>query len=530
MRNRRRGVILLLVLVTVSLLALAIGYFAQLMLNEHRAAQTSSRQSQARTFAESGAEVARQFLDRLPQDQQTAGGLYDNSQRFYNQVVADDDSARDRGRFSIVAPKLDDGTATTITGVRYGLLDESAKINLATILSYDNSSGSSSTTTSSDGDDAADNTNAHAMLMGLPGMTDEVADAILDWIDADDTPREQGAESEYYTGLQPAYAPRNAPPTSIEELLLVKGVTPELLFGYDAVKMGYSSSDSVSGVVSGIGTDGSMDHGWAAYLTMWSAESTLKPSDGTPKINVNQSDLSSLYSELNSVFDQKQAEFIVAYRLGGGTADGSGNLDASKLDGASGRNQIGNMLDLVGAAAIRLQPSSGNASGAGELVTLANPFTSDTAAMNEYLPLLFDNCTTISGAAIPGRININQASRIVLLSIPNMTSDMVDQIISNRTPDPASSTAQADRTCPAWPLIEGIMPLATMKLILPYITAGGSVYRAQIIGHFDKGTPSTRLEVMIDATQHPAQVLFWKDMPNDFRFAGEASGGTANEH
>ena len=54
MRNRRRGVILLLVLVTVSLLALAIGYFAQLMLNEHRAAQTSSRQSQARTFAESG--------------------------------------------------------------------------------------------------------------------------------------------------------------------------------------------------------------------------------------------------------------------------------------------------------------------------------------------------------------------------------------------------------------------------------------------------------------------------------------------
>ncbi len=74
------------------------------------------------------------------------------------------------------------------------------------------------------------------------------------------------------------------------------------------------------------------------------------------------------------------------------------------------------------------------------------------------------------------------------------------------------------------------MPLATMKLILPYITAGGSVYRAQIIGHFDKGTPSTRLEVMIDATQHPAQVLFWKDMPNDFRFAGETSGGTANEH
>ena len=53
-----------------------------------------------------------------------------------------------------------------------------------------------------------------------------------------------------------------------------------------------------------------------------------------------------------------------------------------------------------------------------------------------------------------------------------------------------------------------------MKTMLPYVTAGGSVYRAQIIGHFDKGNPVARLEVMLDATQHPTQVLFWKDMSN----------------
>ena len=166
-------------------------------------------------------------------------------QRFSSQLVADDDSPRDRGRFTIVAPKIDD---TAVTGARYGLQDESAKINLATILNLRSIQRSPAMAD----DSAADNTNAHAILMGLPGMTDDTADAILDWIDADDTPRDQGAESDFYGSLDNGYTPRDRPPVSIEELLLVRGVTPELLFGYDAVKMGYSSSDSVSAAISGV--------------------------------------------------------------------------------------------------------------------------------------------------------------------------------------------------------------------------------------------------------------------------------------
>src|SRR5208283_1257691 len=108
--HRRRGMILLLVLIVVTILSLAVITFAGLMLTERQGAITSSRQSQARTFAESGAEVARQFLDRYPDDLQTAGGVYDNAQRFSNQLVADDSLARDRGRFSVVAPKYDDTT------------------------------------------------------------------------------------------------------------------------------------------------------------------------------------------------------------------------------------------------------------------------------------------------------------------------------------------------------------------------------------------------------------------------------------
>ena len=314
----------------------------------------------------------------------------------------------------------------------------------------------------------------------------------------------------------------------------MNGVTPELLFGYDAVKMGYSSSDSVSAAISGVATDGSMDHGWAAYLTLWSAESTLK-ADGTPKINLNQSDMQTLYTQLSAVLDPSWAAFIVAYRQGGGTADGSGNLDTSQL--GQGHQHHRQPVGPGRRHGFGLPPggtSSGGTSGStrGPRGTvLKNPFTTDTAAMSEYLPQLFDNCTTVSGTAIPGRININQAPRTVLMCIPGMTSDLADQIISNRQPDPASSSAQADQTCPAWPLIEGIMPLATMKAMLPYITAGGSVYRAQIIGHFDKGNPVARLEVMLDATQHPTRVLFWKDMSHlTGGFPGESSGTLTGEH
>jgi len=58
-----------------------------------------------------------------------------------------------------------------------------------------------------------------------------LSDSILDWIDKDDEHRLNGAESEYYEGLPRAYKAKNAPFDALEELLLVKGVTPELFYG-----------------------------------------------------------------------------------------------------------------------------------------------------------------------------------------------------------------------------------------------------------------------------------------------------------
>ena len=40
-----------------------------------------------------------------------------------------------------------------------------------------------------------------------------------------------------------------------------------------------------------------------------------------------------------------------------------------------------------------------------------------------------------------------------------------------------------------------------MKKLMSLVTSGGSVYRAQVVGFFDKGGPAERVEVLIDAVE-----------------------------
>ena len=58
-----------------------------------------------------------------------------------------------------------------------------------------------------------------------------VSDSIQDWIDADDNTRPAGAESDFYQGLTPPYYAKNAPLDDIEELQLIKGVSPLMFKG-----------------------------------------------------------------------------------------------------------------------------------------------------------------------------------------------------------------------------------------------------------------------------------------------------------
>jgi general secretion pathway protein K len=56
-----------------------------------------------------------------------------------------------------------------------------------------------------------------------------IANAIADWEDPDDEMRSPGgAETGYYSSLDPLYAPANAPFASVATLRLVKGITPKI--------------------------------------------------------------------------------------------------------------------------------------------------------------------------------------------------------------------------------------------------------------------------------------------------------------
>lgn len=68
--------------------------------------------------------------------------------------------------------------------------------------------------------------------LGLEGEArDIVVDSILDWRDPDDFYRLNGAENDYYQSLPEPYECKNGPLDSLEELLLVRGVTPQLFDG-----------------------------------------------------------------------------------------------------------------------------------------------------------------------------------------------------------------------------------------------------------------------------------------------------------
>jgi len=63
------------------------------------------------------------------------------------------------------------------------------------------------------------------------GEKDTIVDAILDWRDSDELHRLNGAESDYYQSLPKPYRSKNGPFDSVSELLLVRGVTPEIYYG-----------------------------------------------------------------------------------------------------------------------------------------------------------------------------------------------------------------------------------------------------------------------------------------------------------
>jgi DNA uptake protein ComE-like DNA-binding protein len=187
---------------------------------------------------------------------------------------------------------------------------------------------------------------------------------------------------------------------------------------------------------------------------------------------------------------------------------------------ASGNVRLTSLLDLIGATAQVVQR------GVVTAVTVTSPFAEDPNSMQSYLPQLLENLTTIASPSIPGRININQAPRELLMGIPNMDGILLEQIISYR--DIQVGINKPEQTLETWLLGQGFIDLAKMKQLMPLITTGGDVYRARVVGYFDSGGPISRLEVIIDASQSPPAVRRrWEldELGQDTAYSVENLGG-----
>jgi DNA uptake protein ComE-like DNA-binding protein len=510
MKTPRRGLVLVVVLIVIVMLALAANTYCTLMLSENQAAFYSGRRIQSRVLAESGVETVLWFLGETEESQREYGGLYNNAGYFQNRVVRQEDDVQ--GMFTISTASF--ASNGDYEGTRFGLQDESAKINLNALLAAD---------AQQDG-----GRDLLVKALGTVGMTETLADRILDFIDDDDEPREFGAEIDYYAPL--GLKPKNGPLESLEELLLIPDVHWSLVFGRDLNRNGVIDPEEQQ--LEGTFYDDQPEQlrrGWSSLLTIYSAEKNLNP-QGQQKIDLNNNDLQDLYNKLKEVFDERWATFIVAYRQNGPTTAKSdmqpqartGELDFDR----PGRARLNTVLDLVG---VNVTVQFKNETE----VLLATPFPNpeeDPGAAALFLPKLWDHVAVKTQPVIPGRVNINLAPRMILEALPGIGEErkaaIVDAILGRR--DPELPGADSPHRYETWLLSEGIVNLEEMKQMLPFVCVRGSVYRADVLGYFSDDGPAARIEAILDASRAKPRLLFWRDISHlGTKSAMEAAQGTA---
>jgi general secretion pathway protein K len=197
-----RGIALIIVMVVITFFSILVAGFSYSMKVETRLARNSGFDSEMDWLGRSGIELAKYVLGQqrtIPNEpydslnQKWAGGPGNS-----NSVLADvrlDDLAIGNG---IVSVKITD-------------CERKLNINMAdeVVLSH-----------------------ALSVIGVDPADSSTIVGSILDWIDTDHDLHVGGAESDYYEGFQDRpYVAKNGPIDDINELLLVKGVTPELFWG-----------------------------------------------------------------------------------------------------------------------------------------------------------------------------------------------------------------------------------------------------------------------------------------------------------
>lgn len=528
-RTDRGGFFLVLVLIVIVVATMAVYSFTDLMVAYDDAAYLSGDLVQARVTVESATEALRLTLAQPADNLNDLGGVFNNPQLFQAVTVSADLEQENLSNYSVIAP----GLSPTIgyAGIRFGLQDESAKLNVNTLTVLEENSALFEAglalvgQSSEEGSDVVALGIAESLLMALPGMTEDTVDAILDWLDEDDEAREFGAEAEYYNQLPTPYSPANGPLQTVEELLLVRGVTPNLLFGADVNRNGVIDADEQQRF--GVTADTPGAFGWASYLTVHGAEANRR-SDGSPRVNVNQDDLEILYEELTDALgDDLFASYIAAYRINGqsdsvaaaltamsGENNGSAANNADAEDGGVWTADLISEIDLTGGGGTSLTQvldliGSSVTVGQGDRAKkYSAPFGVDPISLSATLPILMDALSTQSAEVMPGRLNLNECPAELLYGIPLLSAEVVESLLEARD----AGSDDPNRQFETWPLVEGLVTLEQMRLLLPLWTGGGDVYSAQIIGYFEASGVSHRADVVIDATTINPKVIAWRDL------------------
>jgi competence ComEA-like helix-hairpin-helix protein len=290
-----------------------------------------------------------------------------------------------RGQFSVFhRGRPDEGG-----GVLYGVSDEESRLNI---------------------------NNASADELGkLYQITPDIVAAIMDWRDEDNAVSPGGAEAEYYLSLQPPYLPRNGPIQTIRELLMVRGISPQLLLARDRQQNGLLESSD--GPLTD-NPDDILDLGWAGLLTVDSSINNLNAA-GAERVNIQSADEAALTGVKGITSDIAKA--IIAYRA---------------------RNRFSSIADLLDVVAAPNQNQPGAPAGPNRSVVASpggqnpgspGPNPSGPRVIDENLLTdIADDLTADSGSDLPGLININTASLEVLQCLPGLSRELAQAIIAFR--------------------------------------------------------------------------------------------------
>jgi general secretion pathway protein K len=203
-RGRQQlGIALIIVMISIFVLTMLAGGFAYSMKVETRLARNANSETELEWLGRSGVEYARWVL---------ANSLK-NPQQPYDSL--DQPWATGTGFLGPTnAPIAEVQNPVTLGGGKFTwkIVDMERKVNINV---------------------APEPVLKQALIqMGVDASSETViTGSILDWIDPDNNAHLEGAETEYYQGLEPSYEAKNGPIDDMSELLLIKGVTPEVFWG-----------------------------------------------------------------------------------------------------------------------------------------------------------------------------------------------------------------------------------------------------------------------------------------------------------